>query len=324
MKLPMKLNIHDALKGAVVAAAMALGLGAGPALAEWPEKLISLYIGFNPGGQSDLLGRALATAMSEELGVPVNVINKPGAAGGVALAGLRAMPADGYSLQFNPSQTITLTPALQKVVPFSIDDFDYAGMLTSFDSALVAPASAPFDDFQGMLDYVRANPGTLYAPVSASTRFFATEIARANDLDIGILPVNGGQGVINALLGGQAMLAYSGGIHHRYPDQMKVIAALTARRNIGSPDVPTINELGIPIGMDLQTVLIAPKGLPEDVLAKLSDMLADVAGNEGFREVAASMFAPIDYRDAAQAREEMYTQLESNLAIMKAAGIEPQ
>jgi len=306
------------------AAALIALTAASPALAEWPERPISLIIGFGPGGQSDLLGRALASVMTEELGVPVNVVNRPGAAGGAALAGLRAMPADGYNIMLNPSQTITLTPALMAQVPFSIDDFAYAGMITSFDIALVAPTSAPFDDYAGMVAYAREHPGILYAALSATTRVFATEIARANDIDIEILPVDGGPGMINAMLGEQALLAYSGGVHHRYPEQMKVIAALTSERNIGSPDVPTINELGLPIGMDMQTVLIAPAGTPDAVIARLEATLAAAAENPGFAEVADSMSAPIQFRTAAEATAEMHRQLAANLAIMQAAGIEPQ
>lgn len=306
------------------AAALVALTAASPALAEWPERPISLIIGFGPGGQSDLLGRALASVMSEELGVPVNVVNRPGAAGGVALAGLRAMPADGYSIMLNPSQTITLTPALMAQVPFSIDDFAFAGMLTSFDIALIAPASAPFDDYAGMVAHARENPGMLYAALSATTRVFATEIARANGIEIEILPVDGGPGMINAILGEQAMLAYSGGVHHRYPEQMKVIAALTTERNVGSPDVPTIAELGLPIGMDMQTVLIAPAGTPDDVIARLEATLAAAAENPAFREVADSMSAVVQFRTAAEATGIMHSQLESNLAIMQAAGIQPQ
>ncbi|GGE28663.1 Tripartite-type tricarboxylate transporter, receptor component TctC [Gemmobacter megaterium] len=297
---------------------------ASPALADWPERPISLIVGFGPGGQSDLLGRALASVMAEELGVPVNVVNRPGAAGGAALAGLRSMPADGYNIMLNPTQTITLTPALMAQVPFSIDDFSFAGMLTSFDIALIAPTSAPFDDYAGMIAHTRENPGLLFAALSATTRIFATEIARANDISIEILPVDGGPGMVNAILGEQALLAYSGGVHHRYPEQMKVIAALTTERNAGSPDVPTIAELGLPIGMDMQTVLIAPAGTPDDVIARLEATLATAAENPAFREVADSMSAVVQFRTAAEATEIMHKQLASNLAIMRAAGVQPQ
>lgn len=324
MTLALTRLVKHLTTSATLALGVIAGLAASPALAEWPDRPISMLIGFNPGGQSDLLGRAVAQAMAEELGQPVNVINKPGAAGGVALAQLKAMPADGYTIMFNPSQTITLTPALMKQVPFSIDDFDYAGMLTRFDIALIAPTSAPFDDYAGMVAYAKENPGMLYAALSATTRVFADEIARANGLDIQIMPVNGGPGMVNAILGEQAMLAYSGGVHHRYADQMKVIAALTTERNVGSPDVPTIAELGLPIGMDMQTVLITPKGVPADVLAKLSQTLEKVSTNAGFAKVAESMNAPIAYVDAAGAAAEMRKQLDSNLAVMKAAGVEPQ
>lgn len=306
------------------AAALIALTAASPVLAEWPDRPISLIIGFGPGGQSDLLGRALATVMSNDLGVPVNVINRPGAAGGVALAGLRAMPADGYSLMLNPSQTITLSPALMRQVPFSIDDFAYAGMITAFDIALVAPTSAPFDDFAGMVAYAREHPGILYAALSATTRVFAQEIARANDIDIAVLPVDGGPGMINAMLGEQAMLAYSGGVHHRYPEQMKVIAALTTERNVGSPDVPTIGELGLPIGMDMQSVLIAPAGTPDAVIARLESVLRVAATDPGFNTVADSMSAVVQFHGAAEATAIMHSQLDSNLAIMQAAGVEPQ
>lgn len=312
------------LRNAAASAALVVLAAAAPALAEWPERPISLIVGFGPGGQSDLLGRALARVMSDELGVPVNVVNRPGAAGGVALAGLRAMPADGYSLMLNPSQTITLAPALMRQAPFSIDDFTYAGMITAFDIALVAPASAPFDDYAGMVAHARAHPGVLYAALSATTRVFAQEIARANDISLEILPVDGGPGMINAILGEQALLAYSGGVHHRYPEQMKVIAALTTERNVGSPEVPTIGELGLPIGMDMQSVLIAPAGTPAEVVARLEATLQAAAQDPGFLEVADSMSAVVQYRSAAEADAIMHSQLASNLAIMQAAGVEPQ
>ena len=119
------------------------------------------------------------------------------------------------------------------------------------------------------------------------------------------MPLNGGGEMINAVLGNQVVLALSGGIHSKYPDQMKMVAALTTFRHPSDPDVKTIDEFGYELAMDTRAGLYLPKGTPEDIVQTLSDALAKAQTDPTFKQVTGSASIPIMYLDADKAKQEM-------------------
>ncbi|NDW07339.1 Bug family tripartite tricarboxylate transporter substrate binding protein [Jiella pacifica] len=312
----------------VLAATLALamgcaGLAASDALAEadYPTRPITMLVGYGAGGQTDLVARATAHVMSDKLGQPVNVVNKPGVGGAVAARELKRAAPDGYTVLFNSNAMINLAPFLMKNAYFAPDEFDYAGMITAFQLAIAAPKDAPFDDIAGYVAWAEKNPGSSAAALAPEARLYINEIVKKTGIKVNIVPVQSGSEMINALLGGQVMVAYSGGIHYRYPDQLKTIAATTTFRHPSAPDVPTIEEQGYPLGMDTRTTLMLPKGTPQAVIDKLTAALKACAGDPNFKKVTDAADIPIQYLDAAAATKEMIDSTAKNKAIVEAAGV---
>jgi tripartite-type tricarboxylate transporter receptor subunit TctC len=305
-------------------AAVTLGLGT-PALAQdYPSKPITMLVGYNAGGQTDLVARATAAVLAEDLGQPVNVVNKPGAGGGVAARELTQAKPDGYTIMFHANSVVNQDPFLMKRITFTPEDFEWGGFITVYQAGLITQKDAPFDDLDGFVAWARDNPGFNYATLSPGARMIMQEIAKKESLDANFMPVKGGGEMINAILGKQAVLAMSGGIHAKFPDDIKTLAVLTTFRQPSWPEVKSINEFGYDLAMDGRAGLMLPKGTPQDIVQRLSDALAKAEGDTTFAKVTGTANIPIMYMDAAAARDEMTNTYRSYGEIFRNAGIEPQ
>ncbi len=309
----------------VLSMTLALGLGAfaSPALAadDYPNAPITMLVGYGAGGQTDLVARAAANVMSKQLGQPINVVNKPGAGGAVAARELSQAQPDGYTIMFHSNTVVNSAPFIMKNVDFKPDDFEYAGMITAYQVGMAAPKNAPFNNITEYIEWAKKNPGSSYAALSPEARLYINEIMKKTGIQVNIVPVQSGSDMINALLGGQVMMAFSGGIHYRYPDQLKTVSALTTFRHPSAPDVPTIEEEGFPLGMDSRTTVILPKGTPRAILDKLSAALKACETDPDFKKVAEAADIPIKYLDVDQATKEMADTYAKNKGIMESAGI---
>ena len=309
----------------VLTAALLFGLGAlaSPALAadDYPGGPITMLVGYGAGGQTDLVARAAANVMSKQLGQPVNVVNKPGAGGAVAARELSQAKPDGYTILFHSNSVVNSAPFIMENVNFTPADFEYAGMITAYQVGMAAPKNAPFNNITEYIAWAKKNPGSSYGALSPEARLYINEIAKKGGLQVNIVPLQSGSDMITALLGGQVMMAFSGGIHYRYPDELKTVSALTTFRHPSAPDVPTIEEEGFPLGMDSRTTVFLPKGTPRAILDKLSAALKTCETDPDFKKVADAADIPIKYLDVDQANKEMADTYAKNKGIMEKAGL---
>lgn len=316
---------HMTRRGAIgTLAALALGSAAfaAPAVADdYPTGPITMLVGYAAGGQTDLVARAAAKVMSEQLGVPINVVNKPGAGGAVAARDLQQAKPDGYTMLFHSNSVVNSAPFIMDRVDFTPDDFEYAGMITAYQVGLATQKDAPFDTLPEFIAWAKENPGFSYGALSPEARLYIEEIAKKEGLKANIVPLKGGGDMINALLGNQVVLAFSGGIHNKYPDQLKMISALTSFRHPSDPDVATIEEDGFPLGMDSRTTLFLPKGTPRPVLDKLAGALEAAATDASFEKITAAASIPIMYLGVDPSYQEMHDTYDKNKQIMQAAGL---
>ena len=189
--------------GFAAVAAASIALAALPAQAEWPDGPITMLIGYKAGGGTDTKGRVLAKQLGEELGVPVKVINRPGGGQATALLWFKEQPADGSIFFFGAITGLTLNPHLNPSLDFRYTDYDYCCTVTEFQPAMVAPASAPFEDWAGFIAYAKANPGVKYAALSPYARILMQLIAEKDGLDVNYIPTKGGAGMVQLILGNQ-------------------------------------------------------------------------------------------------------------------------
>lgn len=308
-------------------AALTLGIAglAGPAMAQdYPTKPITMLVGYNAGGQTDLVARAAANVMSQALGQPINVVNKPGAGGGVAARELTQAAPDGYTIMFHANSVVNNDPFLMKRITFTPEDFEWAGFITVYQAGLITQKDAPYDDLDGFVKWAKENPGFNYATLSPGARMIMSEIAKKEGLDANFMPVKGGGEMINAILGKQAVLAMSGGIHAKYPDDIKTLAVLTTFRQPSWPDVKSIDEFGYALGMDGRAGVMLPKGTPQEIVQQLSDALKHAETDADFAKITGTANIPIMYLDADAAKAEMERTYQEYGEIYRNAGVTPQ
>ena len=290
------------------------------ALAEYPDRPITMYIGYKAGGGTDTVGRVLAKAMGKELGKQINVVNKPGAGGGISTMAVIKAKADGYTLLLNPSLVFTFTPQVNKKLTYVSNDLDYVGTLNAYQVGLVASADASYNNLSELIEYAKAKTGTTYATMNPPSEITINYITKKSGIKINKVPVKGGAGMVQVILGNQVDFSYSGGIHQRYPGKIKLITALSTERHAAFPDVPTATEQGYPISFDTFTTLAVPKGTPEEVITKLENAMKAASTDPDVLKLSEKIKFPMSYRTAKETEAEMSLQWSNFVNLLKEVG----
>jgi tripartite-type tricarboxylate transporter receptor subunit TctC len=250
-----------------LAAALVLGMMAAPAEAAFPEKPITIIVPFKAGGSTDAMCRVFAKGLGEEVGQPVVVQNRPGAGGAVGGMYIKSVPADGYTILIGHEQIPTWSPIHDKVA-FSPDDFTYLGAITEYQQAMICSPDKPYKTLAELIEYSKKNPGLTFADQSTISKLLFLYVAKKEGLDWRAVPTKGGGGMIPMLLGGQVDFAWSGGVHQRYGDKIRVLASCNPNRLPVSPEAPALMEK-YGVTQPSLVIVMAPKGLPADIAAYL-------------------------------------------------------
>lgn len=240
----------------------------------FPDKRITLYVGFGPGGPTDLAFRALAEAASRHLGQRVIVENKPGVS--ATLAGttmLRAKP-DGYTLS-HLSPTLVRMPHLTKVDYDPLADITWIIGIADYLSGIVVRADSPWKTWQEFIAYAKANPKKItYATtgVGGIQHITLTDIARKVGIDWVMVPYKSSPEATNALLGGEVHASGgSGGWAQFVRDGRLRLLVATGDKIPNFPEVPTLIELGYGLSTRTPFGIGGPKGMDAKVVAALHD-----------------------------------------------------
>jgi tripartite-type tricarboxylate transporter receptor subunit TctC len=306
---------------------LALCTTAAPAQDAFPSKTIRVLVGYVPGGGNDLIVRLLAPRLSEALGQPVIVENKPGAQGIIACeAAARAAP-DGYTLLLGPSGPMTMNPATYQKLSYSpTRDFAPVGMVASFPLVLVVSSSLPVHSVKELVEHARANAGKVsYAASAAPFQIAAELFKQRTGTDFFHVPYKGSNESVQAVSSGQVTMTISdaapvtgalrGGL-------ARALAVTSAQRHPAFPGIPTLAESGIPdLEVVLWTALFAPARTPPPVVARLQAELARVVRLPEVREGLARLGVdPVGGTSEELART-LQRDIERWTAVAKAAGI---
>src|SRR3954468_3754016 len=228
------------------AAALSFAAGAQP----WPSKPMRLIVPFPPGGPTDVIGRTAAKILSDSLGQPVVVDNRPGGSGTVGLAALAKSAPDGYTIGMT-AITLATAPHLGAVPFDSFRDFSLITNLVQTTPLIAAHPGFPANTLAELIAYARANPGKVAygTPGVATVPHLAAEMLQ-NAAGIRLLhvPYKGTQHVSQALLAGALTLSFESSLSLACPiikaGKLKPIVMLSARRSALLPVVPTAVESG--------------------------------------------------------------------------------
>lgn len=272
------------MKRFIVAAAM---IAAAPAMAAYPEKVITIVVPTAPGGGNDAMARTIAQKLGPLLGQQVIVDNRAGANGAIASEFVARAPADGHTLMFGYIATHAMNPALQKLRYDPVADFAPIGLVANSPTLLVANASVPVKDVKDMIAQLKAKPEK-YAYASAgngTAPHFAAELFKLNT-GVTMLgaPYRGSAPAIGDTIGGQTQFMFPSlftALPHVKAGKLKALAVAGPKRSPLLPDVPTLKEAGVE-GVEVQQWygFFAPAKTPKPIIEQLNKALNQVLSDK--------------------------------------------
>src|SRR6266849_9773754 len=259
----------------VFTAVAALGLIAIPAAAQYPSKAIRIVVGFAPGGAADAITRIIAQPLSEILGRPVVVDNRPGAEGAIAGEVVAKSAPDGYTILSGGNTTMLGVPILRKNPPYVIADFAPITSVGKFAFFLVVHPSVPANTLSELIDYARANPGRLnYASSSLNEVLAFVQLKSLANVDMVQVPYKGGPPAMPDLLSARIQLIINTStlvVPLVKEGRLRALATLLPKRSSLLPGVPTIAEAGMPrLTFVTWAGLFAPAKTPKDIVERLA------------------------------------------------------
>jgi tripartite-type tricarboxylate transporter receptor subunit TctC len=264
---------------------IAAALFSGPAAAQgYPSQPIKFVVPFTPGTGMDIIARQVGPRLTERLGQPVVVENRPGASGNIGAEIVARAAPDGYTIMVG-ANTLVIAAHLYRQVPFDpLTDFAPVALAGSTTLVLVANPASGIDSVPELIARAKAQPGKLTygSPGIATPHHMAMELFKdLTGTDLLHIPYKGSAGAVTDLVSGQINLMFLP-IHqvlpYRQAGRLKLLAAGGARRHPSAPELPTLVELGIrgAEAADIWYAFYAPKAGPAPVIAKLNAELRSI------------------------------------------------
>lgn len=282
---------------------------------DFPNKPITLYVGFAAGATTDIVGRSLAAGAEKILGVPIVVEQKAGASATLCAGLVASKKPDGYTLGIVSSDAIMRLPDLIKVAFDPMKDFSYIGQYAGYSGALVVMADSPIKTIEEFIAYAKAHPGMTYASNGINNhQAMSIEIlAQCKGLSFKAIPYTGGSEAITSLLGKHVDFLSGAGSHLPYVQQGKfrmLMVAQTEKRSPDYPNIPTLKELGCPDVPPNTQIIIAPKGMPDAIADKLESAFKKVHDSPEFQQVLKQIKSPYLYKDRKTLEKDMRAEYE--------------
>ena len=272
---------------------LALLLAASASLAgaqSWPTKPIRVVLQFPPGGSTDLVARILGQAVSQSLGQPVIVENKPGADGAIAGDFVARAEPDGHTFFLASNTAMMQVPLLKKNAPYdAVKSFTPVSLVGRYVYVLVAAPSLPAKSVAELIAYARANPGKLnYGSYSGVTQLMHANLRLVSKLDIALIPYKGEAPTVVDIIGGQVQLTFAtptSTLAHIKEGKLRALATLLPARFALLPDVPTGAEAGLPpFTAGTWAALFGPARLPPDIAVRMNRELNTAMKRPDVRE----------------------------------------
>lgn len=296
-------------KKGLLAAALLCSASA-PALAAWPaDRPIEVIVAYNAGGSTDVAARAFLPILEKYLpGASFAVINKPGAGGEIGTTAIANAKPDGYTIGFLNAPSFLQKPYERKT-QYTKESFTYIANLVYDPGAWAVLVNSPFKSLQDVIDQARKSPGQVTvatAGVGTDDHINITRFQKLTGTKLTMVPFSGDNPAITAVLGGHAMVAglNTGAIGTWVTEgKLRPLAVAAEDRTNLLPDTPTFKEQGVPLIGGSARGIGGPKGMPQDVVQKLSAAIAKAVADPAFIEQSKQQFVPVRYLDSGAYRK---------------------
>ena len=307
-------------------------LAAHGALAQtYPAKPIRLIFPFPPGGPTDLLGRAVAQKMSEQLGQQLVADTRPGAGGNLGLELAAKAPADGYTLVLS-SPLVAISPSLYAKLNYDpAKDLAPISLIAVIQNGLLVHPSVPAKTLKELIALARRSPGKLSFGSGGlgTTTHLAPELLKSlAKIDMVHVPYKGSGQALIGLIGGDVdllIMAVPAAAGQIQSGKVRALAVLSSQRSPLLPDVPTTHEAGVDdFEVPIWYCILAPAATPRDIITRLNAELTKALTSADLKEKLAS--AGIEPRTSTPEQLASFIRSETvrYANVIKSAGIKPE
>ena len=280
---PVRIPGRNSLVGGCLGLATLAAVTIGSACAQedpskYPTRAIHIVVGFTPGGGNDIIARLVGQKLSESLGQPVIIDNKPGGGAIVATEYVAKSVPDGYTLLVGASGAMAINPAVYAKLPYdSVRDFVPVSELGSFPLILIVNMSSPIKSVAELVAFAKANPDkTNYSSSSAAFQLVTELFKQKTGAPMQEIPYKGANDSVMAVISGQvtATIADTGSASSQIMGgQVRALAVASPNRTEDLPDVPTMKEAGADVDAVLWSGIFAPRQTPPAIVMKLEGEL---------------------------------------------------
>jgi tripartite-type tricarboxylate transporter receptor subunit TctC len=302
-------------------------------MAGYPEKAITMYVVFSPGGSMDSSARALATGAEQILGQPIVIVTKDGGAGTVGLSVLAADKPDGYTLAAATSTGIVRIPLARKVTYTPLTSFTNIFAYATPPSGLFVKPDSPFKSLKELVEHARKNPGQVkYSTAGAGTpmHMIMEVIGMKEKIKWVHVPFKGSAPAETAVMGGHVDAVSSGDMNNVLNGQLRALVMYTKDRYTKLPDVPTTVELGYNYYNDTVFSIFGPAGMDpaavkklEEAFSKALTMPAWAKMNEAFGLIPVQMRSA-EYTKFLQEAWDREVEIQKALGLITAPATAPK
>jgi tripartite-type tricarboxylate transporter receptor subunit TctC len=249
---------------------------------KYPTRAIHIIVGFTAGGGNDLIARIVGQKLSENLGQPVVIENKPGGGAIVATEYVARADPDGYTLLVGASGAMVINPAVYAKLNYdTVRDFIPVSELGSFPLILIVNASSPFNSLADLVTFAKQNPDKANYSSSSAAFQLATELFKQKTgAPMQMIPYKGANDSVVAVISGEvtATIADAGPVSGQISGgKVRALAVAAPKRMAEMPDVPTMKEAGADVEAVLWSGIFAPKDTAPVIIKKLEAEFARIA-----------------------------------------------
>ena len=311
-----------ALVAAVCAFAFSL-----PVAAQYPDRAVTFLAGYPPGGLVDLVTRLLAEGMKSKFPAGLNVVNRPGAAGSVAVAELVRSKPDGYTIILTPHSALVIAAQLQELAYKTPDDYDPFINVVSYYPMIAVRTESPYKDIRDLVADAKANPGKLRVGSpgeGTSSHLNLEEFMAQTGTRVVHVPFQGWGQSSPALLGNhiEALVAQPGELKGAVDGKrMRVLVNFRPARLPSFADVPTAKEMGWDVANGVWYLLMLPKGTPANVARYLHDAAKTAIDDPKFAADMANRGIDVDYRPGSELRADLWREYKVHTDLLRRVGL---
>jgi tripartite-type tricarboxylate transporter receptor subunit TctC len=308
-----------------LAAAALLLCGATLAPAQgFPERPIQMVVPFGPGGTTDIMARLLADEFGRQLGGSVVVVNTAGAGGSIGMGNVARAKPDGHTISMTTIGPLTIQPTRRDNTGYTPESFDYVCGTYDVPMLTMVRADAPHKDYAALLAWAKANPGKLnYGSSGLGTMPHISALQQWKHHAVEVLHVpykSTGEMVVPLKNGELAMFNETPPVAVQH--QLRPLVALSDQRVAGFESVPSARELGLPVRGSVWGGVVAPKGLPADVRAKLEAACERATATTLYKARAQAANSPLAWRNSAEFKRFALAEFEKFKKLVADNGLQ--